>query len=101
MMTGYRLGDWGSIPDKGREFFLYRLHPASCTMGTGGEVQPGHDDADYSLLFSAEVKKERDCTSSSLKYLSWHVAGQCYLYILCVCFTMNINHISIAKDHMI
>jgi hypothetical protein len=41
IVTGYRLGDQGSIPDGGRRFFLYPLHPASSgshpasrTMGT-------------------------------------------------------------------
>jgi hypothetical protein len=32
-------------------------HPASCTMGTGGKVQSGHD-ADHSPPSSAEVENE-------------------------------------------
>jgi hypothetical protein len=41
-VTGYGLGEQGSIPDGGRGFFIYPLRPASsgarpasCTRGTG------------------------------------------------------------------
>jgi hypothetical protein len=35
----------------------FGAHPASCTMGTGGKMQPGRD-ADHSPPSSAEVKNE-------------------------------------------
>jgi hypothetical protein len=81
-VTGYGLGDRGSILNKGGGCFLYLrrpagcgAHPASYTVGTGGKVRPGRD-ADHSPLSSVEVKKERGYTSSPLKRLSWRTAGQ-------------------------
>jgi hypothetical protein len=88
IVTGYKLGDWGLIPDRGWGFFLYPLHPAgsgvhpaSCKMGTrgsflGGKVWLGHD-ADHSPPSGAEAK-DRGCTFSHPKHLSWHVVYQLY-----------------------
>jgi hypothetical protein len=67
--SDYGLDDWGSIPGRGRGFFLWPLHPdqlwgppSLCTVGTGGpfpggKSRPGRD-ADHSTPFSAEFKNE-------------------------------------------
>jgi hypothetical protein len=68
-VSDYGLGDWGSIPDKGRGFSSspcvqtsYGAHTTSCTMGTGGpflggKARPGRD-ADHSPPSCAKVKNE-------------------------------------------
>jgi hypothetical protein len=69
VVSDYGLDDRGSIPDRGRGFSSgpcvqtgSGVHPASCTMGTGGsfpggKARPGRD-ADHSPPSSAEVKNE-------------------------------------------
>jgi hypothetical protein len=68
-VSDYGLDDWGSIPDRGRGFFLYPVcpdrlwaHPASCPVGTkgpfrGGKARPGRD-VDYSSPSNTKVKNE-------------------------------------------
>jgi hypothetical protein len=65
-VSDYGLDDRGSIPGRGKGFFLQPVcpdrlgaHPASSTMGTGGpfpggKARPGRD-ADHSPPSSAEV----------------------------------------------
>jgi hypothetical protein len=69
IVTGYGLGDRGSIPDGGRGFFLYPLRPSrlwgppsllynGCRrFFPGGRARPGRD-ADHSPPSSGEVKRE-------------------------------------------
>jgi hypothetical protein len=78
IVTGNRLGGRGSIPDRGRGFFLWSLrpdgsgaHPASCMVGTrgsfpGGKVRPGRA-ADQSPLLVSRLRKSRSCTSCQPK----------------------------------
>jgi hypothetical protein len=69
-VAGYGLGDRGSIPDKGREFFRPAgsgAHPAACTVGTGGsfpggKARPGRD-AGHSPTPTTEVKKQTGYTT--------------------------------------
>jgi hypothetical protein len=65
----YVYGDRGSIPGRGKDFSSNLcgqtgsgVHPASCTMGTGGpfpggKARPGRD-IDHSPPSSAEVENE-------------------------------------------
>jgi hypothetical protein len=65
----YGLGDWGSIPGRGKGFSSilcvqtgFGAHPASCTMGIGGpfpggKARPGRD-ADHPPPSSAKVVNE-------------------------------------------
>jgi hypothetical protein len=69
IVSDHGLDGRGSIPDRGRGFFLQPLvqtssgaHPVSYTISTGGffpggKAWPGRD-ADHSPPSSAEVKKE-------------------------------------------
>jgi hypothetical protein len=70
VVSGYGLGDRGSVPGRGKRDFSSKLcvqggsraHPASCTVGTGGtfpgcNARPGRD-ADDSPPSSAEVVNE-------------------------------------------
>jgi hypothetical protein len=55
------------------------VHPASCTMGTGGpflggKVRPGRE-ADHSPLSSAEVVNEYELYLLSPQAPPWRVAG--------------------------
>jgi hypothetical protein len=49
-------------------------HPASCTMGTQGKAQSGHD-TDCSPPSSAEVKNEYELYLLFPQAPPWHVAG--------------------------
>jgi hypothetical protein len=59
-VSGYGL-DEDRSPAEAENFSLplypSGVHPASCTMGTGGKAQPGRD-TDHSPPSSAEVKNE-------------------------------------------
>jgi hypothetical protein len=62
--SDYRLYDRGSIPCRGKWFFLVALcpdqlwgHPASYPVGLEGKARPGRD-ADHSPPSSAEVKNK-------------------------------------------
>jgi hypothetical protein len=64
IVSDYGLDYRGSIPDRGRGFFLSPLrpdrlwaHPASYPMDTGGKARPGRD-ADHSPSSGVEVKYE-------------------------------------------
>jgi hypothetical protein len=59
------------------------VHPATCTMGSGGpfpggKAQPGRD-ADHSPPSSAEVKNEQKLYLLSPHAPPWRVAGTLYL----------------------
>jgi hypothetical protein len=64
IVSGYRLGDRGSIPGSGKVFSQTGsgAHPDSCTMDTGGpfpggKARPESDD-DHSPQSSAEIVNE-------------------------------------------
>jgi hypothetical protein len=75
IVSGYRLGDRGSIPSRGERIFPLAsvqtgsgAHPAYCTMGTGGPF-PGAKtrsgrDADHSPHLVPRLRMSRSYISS-------------------------------------
>jgi hypothetical protein len=92
IVSGYGLDDWAievRSPAGAKDFSSSLcvqtssgIHPASCTMGTGGPFpggkgRPGRD-ADHSSPSSAEVENEWKLHLLSPQAPSWRVAGQLY-----------------------
>jgi hypothetical protein len=87
VVSDCRLDDQGSIPAEAKDFSSSicvqtssGVHPASCTMGTGGsfpgaKAWPGRD-ADHSPPSSAEVENEKELYLLSPQAPSWRVVGQ-------------------------
>jgi hypothetical protein len=92
IVTGYRLGGWGSIPNGGGGFFLYLLHPAgsgahpASYSGYRGSSPGGKFD--WGVLLTTHplsvlwVKKERGYTSSAPVCQDWHAMGNLYFFFL-------------------
>jgi hypothetical protein len=91
LVTGYGLGNQGSILDGGREFFVYPLHsasseahPASCTMRPG-DLSGGK--CGWSVLLTADpllmlwVRKERSYISSPPVRQNWHGTGSLNVFV--------------------